>query len=693
MASAGKGVNDVIEDHTFVVGQEDRQLRASLTWQLGESQPTLTLIDPDSLVVVPAADPRATETIGSVYHIVKVSRPKPGTWRAREIRPSNELTFVGVVATSGPSGSSEPTLFDAGPALLRNFLSVPLIINANFNLNNPNLRVGAKPTVTALVEDPQGELSTVEGTDLGDGNFELVLDPPSLEGAYDVRIAAGFVDGGGFQRTITRRFAAEVRAQVPSEICDANSGISVTPGVLTADGRSETLVLAELKTCSGEPFQGEPEAVQFQTTAGEFVGQVVSEGGGRYSRRLRAPTLPGVAQISPSVGGRRIQTEASVEFVVGDADADTSTLAFTNSEGFLFAQEGATGTVVVTPRDALGNLIGDGATVDLTRLPASSVELSIDGPVFVGGQYVFTITIVGNPAPGDLFLSATVDGVVLNQTLRIPVVEFDQPGQACVAGPNTLCLNDNRFKVEITWSDFGGNTDPATDAGLVSPDSGLYYFFSPDNWEVLVKVLDGCGINDRFWVFAAATTNVEYTLEVTDTWTDVARTYVNPLGVAAPAITDTSAFATCSAQAPAGAPAPVAAPTSPPSWAHRTTPANPGDCTPDASRLCLNEGRFAVEVDWVTGAGSGSGRVDAFQSADSGLFWFFSPNNLEMLVKVLDGCGINDRVWVFAAATTDVEYILRVTDTKTGEEKEYANAAGNAADAVTDTDAFAACPP
>ncbi|MCP3961636.1 MAG: hypothetical protein GY719_27665 [bacterium] len=68
-----------------------------------------------------------------------------------------------------------------------------------------------------------------------------------------------------------------------------------------------------------------------------------------------------------------------------------------------------------------------------------------------------------------------------------------------------------------------------------------------------------------------------------------------------------------------------------------------------------------------------------------------SPNNWEMLVKVLDGCAINDRVWVFAAATTDVEYTLRVTDTVTGVEKLYPNVAGNAAAAVTDTEAFDAC--
>ena len=71
------------------------------------------------------------------------------------------------------------------------------------------------------------------------------------------------------------------------------------------------------------------------------------------------------------------------------------------------------------------------------------------------------------------------------------------------------------------------------------------WVFSANNWEMLIKVLDGCAINDHYWVFAAATTTVEYTLTVTDTITDVVAEYFNPLGVAAAAVTDTDAFATC----------------------------------------------------------------------------------------------------------------------------------------------------
>jgi hypothetical protein len=81
--------------------------------------------------------------------------------------------------------------------------------------------------------------------------------------------------------------------------------------------------------------------------------------------------------------------------------------------------------------------------------------------------------------------------------------------------------------------------------GVSSDDSGLFYFFNPDNWEMLIKVLDGCPVNDRFWVFYAATTNVEFTVTVTDIQEDEVSTYFNPLNNAAAPVQDTEAFATC----------------------------------------------------------------------------------------------------------------------------------------------------
>jgi hypothetical protein len=117
-----------------------------------------------------------------------------------------------------------------------------------------------------------------------------------------------------------------------------------------------------------------------------------------------------------------------------------------------------------------------------------------------------------------------------------------------------------------------------------------------------------------------------------------------------------------------------------------------GPCVPDVQTFCLNEGRFRVHVDWQTPKAAGKGSAVSLSSADSGLFWFFAPDNWELLVKVLNGCAVNGRHWVFTAAATNVGYRLTVLDTATGRAKVYPNPLGTPAAALTDTDAFDTCP-
>ena len=67
---------------------------------------------------------------------------------------------------------------------------------------------------------------------------------------------------------------------------------------------------------------------------------------------------------------------------------------------------------------------------------------------------------------------------------------------------------------------------------------GLLWYFDAANPEVLVKVLNGCGINDRFWVYMAATTNVGFVVTITDTQTGVFHNYQNTDGVVAAPVQD-----------------------------------------------------------------------------------------------------------------------------------------------------------
>ena len=341
---------------------------------------------------------------------------------------------------------------------------------------------------------------------------------------------------------------------------------------------------------------------------------------------------------------------------------------------------------------------GDYAAVLLDEVPI----WKLSGQSVPEGAYIDSGPIPVGELTGRRRLTVALYGVgAPNAAFELRNLETNGSGD-CVAGPDRLCLNQERFRVEVDWRDFDGNTGTAQVVPFGADDSGLLWFFGPDNWEMLVKVLDGCSANDHFWVFAAATTNVEYTLRVTDTETGARKTYINPLGSSAAAIADIEALPSCtSAQSPTEtvtylesveAPAKEVA-ESPEQGSVTSGPFEKEGCNATSTSLCLSQDRFRVEVDWRDFAGNtGAAEVVPFGSDDSGLLWFFGPDNWEMLVKVLDGCSANGHVWVFAAASTNVEYTLRVTDTMTGDVKTYVNPLGRIANATTDTTAFAACP-
>ena len=105
-------------------------------------------------------------------------------------------------------------------------------------------------------------------------------------------------------------------------------------------------------------------------------------------------------------------------------------------------------------------------------------------------------------------------------------------------------------------------------------------------------------------------------------------------------------------------------------------PVQPETCQPDAKTLCLSSSRFAVSVAWKTPDGqTGTGNAISM-TADTGHFWFFSRENVELVVKVLDARAVNGKFWVFYGALSNVEYTLTVRDLQTGQVKSYFNPNG-----------------
>jgi hypothetical protein len=150
---------------------------------------------------------------------------------------------------------------------------------------------------------------------------------------------------------------------------------------------------------------------------------------------------------------------------------------------------------------------------------------------------------VASPAPSEWFLGVHTAGPYAGLDLQLILTPSSAGG--CQSSATTMCLNENRFQVEVDWIDFEGRRGEGTVVEFGAEDSGLFWFFDRDNWEMLVKVLDGCGTNGHYWVFSAATTNVGYSLRVTDTSTGLSVDFENSLGTSSPAVTAIEALASC----------------------------------------------------------------------------------------------------------------------------------------------------
>jgi hypothetical protein len=157
---------------------------------------------------------------------------------------------------------------------------------------------------------------------------------------------------------------------------------------------------------------------------------------------------------------------------------------------------------------------------------------------------------------------------------------------------------------------------------------------------------------------------------------------------------------------PAPPPAPNATPTPPPPIPTPPPPSSepttldpvagsepPSTCSPNATTLCLENGRFRVRARWTTrDSASGNGNAVALTS-DSGHFWFFESANVEVVLKVKNACAAPfQHFWFFAAGLTNVDTTIEVADTKSGVVLTYHNPQGRPFPPVQDTDAFATCP-
>jgi|CXWL01.1.fsa_nt_gi hypothetical protein len=368
---------------------------------------------------------------------------------------------------------------------------------------------------------------------------------------------------------------------------------------------------------------------------------------------------------------------------------------------------GSAGTVQLSAASASVGEAAGSATVTATRTNGATGAVTVhyatsNGTATAGGDYTATS---GNlswaagetanksfsvPINNDfsdeanetvqVALSAPTGGATLGSPsgATLTIVDDDGPATgACTPSATRLCLNRGRFAVDVAWETPQGQSGDGRGVQLTA-DTGYFWFFQESNVEMVVKLLDGCGLNQRFWVFAGGLTNVRVTMTVTDTATGQVKTYTNPQSTRFEAIQDTSAFATCGTT--------VSSATGDDLW----TPALPASANDDQT-LMLGGGRFGIRTTWRRADGqTGNGHAVAL-SSDTGFFWFFQSSNVEMVVKLLNACGLNQRYWVFAGGLTNVEVTMTVIDTLTPAVRTYTNPQGAIFEAIQDTGAFPTC--
>ena len=394
-----------------------------------------------------------------------------------------------------------------------------------------------------------------------------------------------------------------------------------------------------------------------------------------YDFRVRAYNAAGTSAFSNVV---EITTELDIPETPTDlvaVPASSTSVALTwedqsdNEEEFVVeARSPASGEWQVVKTGVVAGAAG-GATGGIPAADGSGPVSTVISGLTTGVPYAFRVEARNSAG----------DSAYSNVSAATPMADTG----ACDDSGDAICLLGERFMVSVTWrNQFTGVS--GTGHGAVFPQSdrsGTFWFFNSQNVELVVKVLDGSTINDFYWTFYGALTNVEYWITVVDTGDQdrASRTYYNPPGGECGQFDTTSIPATDQPVEGTALAAPLA---SPASSSAVTAAAEAGTCVEDDTTVCLLDGRFAVQVDWTRpNATTGVGHLaeGTGTSQKTGYFWFFNPANVELVVKALDSTvpGGNGYFWIFYGSLSNVEYHITVTDTTSGMSRVYDNAQGN----------------
>lgn len=236
--------------------------------------------------------------------------------------------------------------------------------------------------------------------------------------------------------------------------------------------------------------------------------------------------------------------------------------------------------------------------------------------------------------------------------------------RARLANEGRLFLQRRRFAVTASFRRAEGEMGSGRPFFLTD-QTGYFSFTSPAKVDLAVKILDGRPLTGAWWVFAASLTDLEFDLEVRDLENGDVRRFHHAAGSYA-------SFADYDALAD-------------------PEPLQPRSLATSPRPATLSGGRFEVSVDWRDFTGTAFYGQPRPRADDTVVFSFFWPQNVELIVRITDGRPVNGHYWVSFAALTNVEYLLTIRDTWTGEVWTRHNPLGTFGSGI-DTAAFPATP-
>ncbi|HEY2354191.1 MAG TPA: invasin domain 3-containing protein, partial [Gaiellaceae bacterium] len=383
---------------------------------------------------------------------------------------TSTITYV-----PGPADATQSTLTPTSSSITADGASTQVLTVQAKDANGNTVTTGGS-TVTITQQSGTGSIGSV--TDNGDGTYTATVTAPTATGSGVFVATLGgqpVKSGTGSQTQATVTYT-------PGAADATQSTLTPTSSSITADGSSTQVLTVQARDANGNNLTTGGATVTITKQSGTgTIGSVTDNGDGTYTATVTAPTATGSGVFVATLGGNPVkngggsQTQATVTYVTGAADATQSTLTPTSSS--ITADGSSTQVLTVTAKDAFGNnLTSGGSTVTITKLSGTG---SI-GSVTDNGDGTYTATVTAPTATGSGVFVATLDGnPVKNGTgSQTQATVTYTPGAATKLAITSVPANatvDTNFSVTVQSQDATGNCAPVvanTGISLASDGAG-----------------------------------------------------------------------------------------------------------------------------------------------------------------------------------------------------------------------------